>query len=443
MAIVRGSGIVGGTLLEGQNVSLDTSNFDQNLSPSENTVQEALDVLDDLGLNVPHKVSHENGGVDEISVAGLSGVLADAQTPINHASTHEVGGADEIASMATRSFFVWRPGMVATREGNVYSSLSDIAAACAVLEGIKTVQIDNSITASPSIASSLDFGSNTILSGQPGAVSSMTLNITNGVQLSGIIIVTGNIQIALSPGATPLFILDDQSITFESRASLFTLGAPAFQIPDGKTGNIDLRFQALLNAVGPGSLVAVGDSSTLALTIEGDSSFASNKVTGLATSTIILDVNNASGNLPTFSGFPGLLFSQLSARSEVVSYDNTTSGLSASNVKDAIDELDSNHETHATRHENGGADEIDVGGLSGVLADPQVPAAHVTTHELGGTDQIDLSGLDVDAVDVVVDTTNFDTNLSAADSDLQTALETVDELLPNMEQWMVMIHVFS
>jgi len=31
---------------------------------------------------------------------------------------------------------------------------------------------------------------------------------------------------------------------------------------------------------------------------------------------------------------------------------------------------------HATRHENGGADEIDVGGLSGELADPQPPKAH-------------------------------------------------------------------
>lgn len=31
-----------------------------------------------------HKTSHENGGADEISVAGLSGLLADAQTPLAH-----------------------------------------------------------------------------------------------------------------------------------------------------------------------------------------------------------------------------------------------------------------------------------------------------------------------------------------------------------------------
>lgn len=31
-----------------------------------------------------HSARHENGGADEISVAGLSGLLADAQTPLAH-----------------------------------------------------------------------------------------------------------------------------------------------------------------------------------------------------------------------------------------------------------------------------------------------------------------------------------------------------------------------
>lgn len=43
-----------------------------------------------------HAARHENGGADEISVAGLSGLLADPQTPIAHAATHSDGGADEI-----------------------------------------------------------------------------------------------------------------------------------------------------------------------------------------------------------------------------------------------------------------------------------------------------------------------------------------------------------
>jgi hypothetical protein len=48
---------------------------------------------------------------------------------------------------------------------------------------------------------------------------------------------------------------------------------------------------------------------------------------------------------------------------------------------------------HASNHENGGSDEIDVTGLSGVLADPQTPAAHATTHQDLGADEINVAGL--------------------------------------------------
>lgn len=57
-----------------------------------------------------HKVTHQNAGTDEISVAGLSGVLADSQlsswsqvsgkpstfAPSAHKASHQDGGSDEI-----------------------------------------------------------------------------------------------------------------------------------------------------------------------------------------------------------------------------------------------------------------------------------------------------------------------------------------------------------
>lgn len=43
-----------------------------------------------------HASSHQNGGGDEISVAGLSGELADAQPPKTHASSHQSSGTDAI-----------------------------------------------------------------------------------------------------------------------------------------------------------------------------------------------------------------------------------------------------------------------------------------------------------------------------------------------------------
>lgn len=45
-----------------------------------------------------HAITHENGGGDEMSVAGLSGLLADDQNPVNHAIDHQHSGADEIAT---------------------------------------------------------------------------------------------------------------------------------------------------------------------------------------------------------------------------------------------------------------------------------------------------------------------------------------------------------
>ncbi len=44
-----------------------------------------------------HASSHQNGGSDELSVAGLSGELADNQPPKTHASSHSDGGADEMS----------------------------------------------------------------------------------------------------------------------------------------------------------------------------------------------------------------------------------------------------------------------------------------------------------------------------------------------------------
>ena len=44
-----------------------------------------------------HKTSHQDGGSDEISVLGLSGLLGDAQTPLAHKTSHQDGGADEIS----------------------------------------------------------------------------------------------------------------------------------------------------------------------------------------------------------------------------------------------------------------------------------------------------------------------------------------------------------
>lgn len=73
--------------------------------------------------------------------------------------------------------------------------------------------------------------------------------------------------------------------------------------------------------------------------------------------------------------------------------------------------VDDHHaQIHASSHENGGGDEINVGGLSGELADLQPPKAHQASHNEGGSDQLDVEDLATDSLtpsDVVQGHTTF------------------------------------
>lgn len=52
-----------------------------------------------------------------------------------------------------------------------------------------------------------------------------------------------------------------------------------------------------------------------------------------------------------------------------------------------------NPTSHASTHENGGSDEINVAGLNGLLADQQTPLAHETTHRSAGSDPLSVLNL--------------------------------------------------
>jgi len=45
---------------------------------------------------LPHRVTHQAAGVDEINVDGLHGVLADPQPIAPHGADHEIGGPDQV-----------------------------------------------------------------------------------------------------------------------------------------------------------------------------------------------------------------------------------------------------------------------------------------------------------------------------------------------------------
>ena len=87
--------------------------------------------------------------------------------------------------------------------------------------------------------------------------------------------------------------------------------------------------------------------------------------------------------------------------------ENTPVGLiTATNLQDVVSQIDTlmaavnaEFDDHSARHENGGADEISVVGLSGLLGDSQTPLTHGTSHENGGTDEISVVGLSGELAD--------------------------------------------
>jgi hypothetical protein len=77
-----------------------------------------------------HASTHEDGGADEISVTGLSGLLADGQTPLAHAASHASAGSDPLT----------------LAQSQVTSLTSDLAAKLAVAGGTMTGQLNFSGT---------------------------------------------------------------------------------------------------------------------------------------------------------------------------------------------------------------------------------------------------------------------------------------------------------
>jgi len=87
-----------------------------------------------------HKTSHQDGGSDEISVAGLSGLLADGQTPLAHKTSHQSGGSDELALAGEQvtSGIVADARIASTiaRDSEVTTAVSDHAALTTGVHGV-------------------------------------------------------------------------------------------------------------------------------------------------------------------------------------------------------------------------------------------------------------------------------------------------------------------
>jgi hypothetical protein len=99
----------------------------QNGGSDEVSVEGLSGLLNDAQTPLAHKTSHQNGGVDEISVQGLSGVLAQAQTPSAHATSHHSGQSDALTlSSIAGTITDAQHGSRTTANAHAHSALSSV-----------------------------------------------------------------------------------------------------------------------------------------------------------------------------------------------------------------------------------------------------------------------------------------------------------------------------
>jgi len=151
--INAGEAVAGGdytTAAEVEGTYVTQTEFDDHSARHEDGGADEVSVaglsglLADAQTPLAHNTSHENGGSDEISVAGLSGLLADGQTPLAHAASHADGGSDPVDVTGLDGFpgggttFLRDDGTFATPSGagDVAGPASAVDERIAVFDGI-------------------------------------------------------------------------------------------------------------------------------------------------------------------------------------------------------------------------------------------------------------------------------------------------------------------
>ena len=181
-----------------------------------------------------HKTSHQDGGSDEVSVAGLSGLLADAQTPLSH--THVAGDVTGTA--------------VLTADARLSDARTPLAHATSHKSaGSDAVKLDE--LAAPTDVTTLNATISAHGLMPKGTGSTATFYRSDMTQAS--VTVSVNIkQTEIDFGTTPVsegtFVITDGDVSATSQL----LATLAYEAPTGKDLD-ELEFDAFHLACAPGT----------------------------------------------------------------------------------------------------------------------------------------------------------------------------------------------
>lgn len=193
---------------------------------------------------------------------------------------------------------------------------------------------------------------------------------------------------------------NDTLILCDATAGAMTVTLP---LADSARGHMFIvkKIDASANAVtiDPAGAELIDGAATLALAAQWDVAFIGNN--GVAWYVESVKTASSGSGAPTDAEYlvavahAGLSAERVTMDTATVTWDHTVAGQAKANVPaNVVDPAN-----HATDHQNGGGDEINVAGLSGLLADDQNPTAHKADHENGGADEINVAGLSGELAD--------------------------------------------
>lgn len=368
--------------------------------------------LTDARTPTAHHASHENGGADEISVEGLSGLLATAQTPTAHSTSHKHGGTDEIATTTAGANLIPKAGA----GGKIDNGWLDTGTGSSQLILGNDTRLTNARTPTSHASTHQDGGADEIsvaglsgllatpqtpvghhtshenggtdeisvagLSGEladPQPPKTHASSHANGgsdeISVAGLSGVLADSQVAnkIATSGTPVTLSSTAPTTGQvlkatsaTGASWQTIAAGGdFSGPASSTNNNLVKFGDTTGKLGADSGIAVSS-----VVVTGDS-----RLSDARTPTAHASSHQNGGSDEVATATAGANAIPKAGAGGTLAIGWIPTGTSSTTVcvgDDARLSNSRNPTAHKTSHQTGGADEISVAGLSGVLADSQV-----------------------------------------------------------------------
>jgi hypothetical protein len=239
----------------------------------------------------------------------------------------------------TQFVFVYRPGGVA--EKNVYTSLPALVAAAALVQGVKIVQMDNSLGAVSVPAGIFDFGSPTLFIGDPDLGVPIPVTFDDLAELRNVV---GFYDLGLvSMSSKPVCAnVDPSSLiwTLGGKTTLVSNGtAPFFSQDVAGPLTVQAKDYASVNNGAVASVRTTVPGANLSIVARDGGFWDTSTVAGLA-GTCSGIIGSASAFVdPTQTGVVGPFVIAIWEQGKYVQYQDTAPLLGANQVQAAIDAL--------------------------------------------------------------------------------------------------------